>query len=394
MLHKNTPLGLAVLAMVGLVVGCSPAATPTQGFPTQTPRIIERLATPTPEPKPLPGSITLNGAGATFPWPIYTEWIFAYQYVDPSVTINYQGIGSGGGIKAIKDGTVDFAGSDSLLKDEDYADRPDLQMLPVLAGAVVPIYNVVGRDGERIKGLILDMPTLVDIYMAAIKKWNDPQIVTLNPDLKDQLPDAIITVVHRSDGSGTTEIFTTALAGVSEEWKQTVGAGKAVEWPVDKAGNGIGGKGNPGVAAVVQNTPNSIGYVELTYAVSNNIEFAKMINAAGNVVEANAETLQSAMSDFGTAFNERLAIQSISNGKGAKSWPICGYTYLIISMEQTDCVKAKALISYIKWSLTDPGAAKRAADLGYATIPQTVRDLVLAKLREVKCGGQPVLSGE
>ncbi|MBC7263223.1 MAG: phosphate ABC transporter substrate-binding protein PstS [Chloroflexi bacterium] len=394
MFHKIVRIGLVAFVVLGLVAGCGPAATPTSAVPTQTPRVIEGLVTPTPEPKPAPGSIALNGAGATFPWPIYTEWIFAYQYVDPSVTINYQGIGSGGGIKAIKDGTVDFAGSDSLLKEEDYAEKPDLQMLPILAGAVVPIYNLIGKDGEPIQDLILDIPTLVDIYMAKVTKWNDPKIAALNPDLRDKLPDAIITAVHRSDGSGTTEIFTTALAGVSDEWENSVGAGKAVEWPVDKAGNGIGGKGNPGVAAAVQNTPNSIGYVELSYAVSNNIPFAKMVNAAGNVVVANAETLQSAMSDFGTAFDERLTIKSISNGQGPYSWPICGYTYLIITMEQSDCAKAKALLNYIRWSLTDPGAAKRAADLGYATIPEAVRDLVLSKLQEVKCNGQPVLSSE
>ena len=203
-------------------------------------------------------SVQLNGAGSTFILPVITEWIYAYQYVVPSVTLNYQGIGSGGGKKAIIDNTVDFAGSDSVVSAQEYSDGKDLQMYPVLAGAVVPIYNVEGVT----QTLTLDGNVLVGIYNAAITKWNDPAIAALNPGIK--LPDQAITGVHRSDGSGTTEIFTNALASFSADWKTNVGAGTSVEWPVDKAGNGIGGKGNQGVAAAVQNTPNSIGYVELS----------------------------------------------------------------------------------------------------------------------------------
>lgn len=329
------------------------------------------------------GSVSINGAGATFPLPVYTEWIFAYQYIDPSVTLNYQGIGSGGGKKAIVDNTVDFAGSDSLLKDEEYQAGKDLQMYPTLAGAVVPIYNVEGITTT----LVLDRPTLVGIYNAKITKWNDPSIKALNPDLANKLPDATITAVHRSDGSGTTEIFTKALAAFDEGWKNSVGAGSSVEWPVDKAGNGVGGKGNQGVAAAVQNTPNSIGYVELSFAISNKIAFADMINKAGKKVSASSESLASTMTDYANKFDEKLTA-NIVDGPGGGSWPIAGYTYIILhTQSMTDCVKADKLLAFIKWALTDAGAANRAAELGYSVLPQSVRDTVLGKLGGVTCNG-------
>jgi phosphate transport system substrate-binding protein len=331
------------------------------------------------------GSVQINGAGATFPLPVYTEWIYAYQYIDPSVTLNYQGIGSGGGKKGIVDNTIDFAGSDSLLKDEEYVAGVDLQMYPALAGAVVPIYNIEGIT----QTVTFDRNTLVGIYNAQITIWNDPAIVALNPDLK--LPDKPITVVHRSDGSGTTEIFTKALAAFSEDWKNSVGAGSSVEWPVDKAGNGIGGKGNQGVAAAVQNTPNSIGYVELSYAIANKIPYAQMVNKAGKTVKADAASLASAMADFSESFSDKLTTD-IVDGPSEASWPISGYTYIILhTTSMTDCVKAQKLLEYIKWTLTDAGAAKRAADLGYAVLPDAVRTDVMAKLGEVTCNGQTVL---
>jgi phosphate transport system substrate-binding protein len=343
------------------------------------------------QPTSLPaGSVQVNGAGATFPLPVYTEWIYAYQYVDPSVTLNYQGIGSGGGKKAIVDRTVDFAGSDSLLGDEEYQAGGDLQMYPMLAGAVVPIYNIEGLTADD-PTLVLDRETLANIYLAKITKWDDPAILSLNPNLSGKLPAAAITVVHRSDGSGTSEIFTKALSSFSQEWKDTVGAGAAVEWPVDKAGNGIGGKGNQGVAAVVQNTPNSIGYVELSYAIANKITFAQMVNQAGNTVTADADTLQSAMADFAGSFTDKLTT-NIVDGEGANSWPIAGYTYLVLhTQSMEDCLKAQKLLEYVHWTLTDAGAAKRAADLGYAVLPESVQKLVLEKLGEVTCNGNPVM---
>jgi phosphate transport system substrate-binding protein len=357
-----------------------------------TPQVQTIIITATPQPvevqpTPLPaGSVQLNGAGATFPLPVYTEWIFAYQYIDPSVTLNYQGIGSGGGKKAIVENTVDFAGSDSLLKDEEYTAGGDLQMYPILAGAVVPIYNIEGVT----KTVTLSRDALVGIYNATITKWNDPAIVALNPGLN--FPDAAITAVHRSDGSGTTEIFTKALAAFSEDWKNNVGAGSSVEWPVDKAGNGIGDKGNQGVAAAVQNTPNSIGYVELSYAVANKLPYAQMINKAGTTVVANADTLASAMADFAGSFSDKLTT-NIVDGEGVNSWPIAGYTYLILhTTSMQDCLKAQKLLEFWVWALTDAGAAKRAAELGYSVLPADVQAQVLAKLGEVTCQGNPVLS--
>lgn len=391
MLSKLNPVLFVLLIGSLLLAACQPAAI--QPEVREITKLMEGevvVVTATPDKAALPaGSVAINGAGATFPLPIYTEWIFAYQYVDPSVILNYQGTGSGGGKRAIIDNTIDFAGTDSLLKAEEYEAGGDLQMLPMLAGAVVPIYNIEGLEAED-AALVLDRQVLTDIYLAKIRKWNDPAIVALNPDLAGKLPNADITAAHRSDGSGTTEIFTKALSAFSEEWKENVGAGASVEWPVALAGMGIGGKGNPGVAAVVQNTPNSIGYVELSYAVSNNIPFAKMINKAGNTVEANAETLQAAMNDFAGAFDENLTA-NIVDGDGANTWPIAGYTYLIIRMESMeDCVKAAKLMEYINWTLTDAGASKRAADLGYAVLPDAVRQQVQAKLAAVTCQGEPV----
>jgi len=397
-------IGLVVASLA--LAGCAQSAAPAANAPAQeqkvvevtrmvagTPQTIVITATPGPTQPPAPtamaaGSVALNGAGATFPLPVYTEWIYAYNYVDPSVTLNYQGIGSGGGKKAIIDGTVDFAGSDSVLKDEEYTAGKDLQMYPMLAGAVVPIYNITGVT----KTLTLDRQTLADIYQGKVSKWNDPAITNTNPDIAQQLPDAPITVVHRSDGSGTTEMFTNALASFSEDWSKNVGAGAAVEWPVDKQGNGVGGKGNQGVAAAVQNTPNSIGYVELNYAVANKIAFANMINKAGKTVTANAESLASAMADFAGTFTDKLT-NKIVDGTGEKSWPIAGYTYMILhTTSMQDCTKAAKLLAYLNWALTDTNAAKRAADLGYAVLPEAVQKTVLAKLGEVTCNGQPVMT--
>jgi phosphate transport system substrate-binding protein len=357
-----------------LLAGC---ATPAQSVPASGPTALA------------PGSVQITGAGATFPLPIYTEWTYAYQFVDPAVIINYQGIGSGGGKKAIVDGTVDFAGSDSLVSDDEYAAGKDLQMYPTVAGAEVIIYNIPELDPAG-PALIFDRQTLVDIYSANVTTWNASEITALNPDVASTLPDQAITAVHRSDGSGTTEIFTRALSSFSDDWKNTVGFGTSVEWPVDKAGTGIGGKGNQGVAAAIQNTPYSIGYVELNYAVANGLSYAQFVNKAGKTVSATADSLQSAMNDYADSFTDRLT-NIIVDGRGDGTWPIAGYTYLVLHQtSMTDCVKAAKLLEYIKWTETDPTAAKRATDLGYATPPPAVRDQVLAKLGEVTCNGSPV----
>jgi phosphate transport system substrate-binding protein len=393
------PLMFVIVAMSFLLAACGGAATPQTVTQIQT-QIVNQVITATPDmskPTPLPaGSVQINGAGATFPLPIYTEWTYAYSYVDPSVVINYQGIGSGGGKKAIVDGTVDFAGSDSLLKPEEYDAGKDLQMYPMVASAVVPIYNIAWAKevpaGTTLPALVLDRQALVDIYNAKVTKWNDPAIVKLNADLTDYLPNASITAVHRSDGSGTTEIFTKALTAFSPDW--TAGGASSVEWPVDKAGNGVGGKGNQGVSAAVINTPNSLGYVEISFAKSNGLAFADMINKAGQKVTAGADSIAADMSDFAKAFDDKLTA-TIVDGQSAGSWPITGYTYLILhTTSMQDCTKASKLLEYINWTLTDASAADRASKLGYAVLPQAVREQVTAKLGEVTCNGQPVMSGQ
>jgi phosphate transport system substrate-binding protein len=394
---------IALLAAASLLLGaCSPTV---QAAPTS--QVIENtvivqgtpvVITATPGPSTaqstsLPaGSVQINGAGSTFAFPIYSQWTYAYQYVDPSVAINYQGTGSGAGKTAIINGTVDFAGTDSLVSDAEYASGKDLQMYPILAGAVVPVYNIKFANvpaNTTLPALILDGNTLVGIYNATITNWNDPAIAAINPDLKAYLPDAKITAVHRSDGSGTTELFTKALSAFSTAW--TAGGASSVQWPIDKAGNGVGGKGNPGVAAIVQNTANSIGYVELSYAISNNIPFASMVNKAGKQVTANGASVQSAMNDFATTFTPQLT-NTIVNAPGDGSWPITGYTYMILhTSSMTDCTKAQKLLEYIKWTLTDAGAAQVATKLGYSVLPAAAQQMVLAKLAEVTCSGSPVL---
>ncbi len=330
------------------------------------------------------GAVAINGAGSTFAQPVYSQWIYSYKSVDPSATLNYQGIGSGGGKQGIINNTLDFAGSDSVLSQDEYTAGKDLQMYPTLAGAVVLIYNLPGFS----QTLTLNGAVLAGIYSAKITKWNDPAITALNSGIS--LPHQPITAVHRSDGSGTTEIFTNALSAFSSDWKNSVGAGTSVEWPVDKAGNGIGGKGSQGVSAAIQNTPYSIGYVELSYAIANKISFADMVNKAGNKVTANAQTLQSAMNDFASSFTPQLT-NLIVNGPGANTWPIAGYTYLILHTNMTDCAKAQKMMQFFKWALTDPSPAKEAAGLGYAVLPQTVQSQVLAKMGQVMCNGAPVL---
>ena len=386
-MSKKMFLAIASLSAMGLILSACGSAVPATTAATPP---AGQTATSTPL---APGSVQINAAGATFPLPIYSAWTYAYRYVDPSVVINYQGIGSGGGKKAIIDGTVDFAGSDSLVTDAEYASGKDLQMYPMVAGAVVPVYNIKwAKDfptGTAAPVLVLDRQTLVDIYNAKVTRWNDPEILATNPGLKDSLPDAPITAVHRSDGSGTTEIFTKSLTSFSADW--TAGGATSVEWPVDKAGNGIGGKGNQGVAAAVINTPNSIGYVELAYAISNSMSYASMINKAGQMVMANAASLNSAMSDFANGFTDKLTA-TIVDAPGTGSWPIAGYTYIVLhTQSMTDCVKAQKILEFIRWALTDPAASQQASNLGYSVLPAAVRDTVIAKLGAVTCKGNPVL---
>ena len=330
------------------------------------------------------GSIAINGTGATFPAPIYASWTYTYLTVDPVAAVNYQPTGSGAGKKAIIDRTVDFGGSDSLLSAKEYTSGGDLQMYPMVAGAVVPAFNLTDEKGKAITKLTLSRDTLAKIFLGKITNWNDAALVALNP--KVTLPNKPITTVHRSDGSGTTEIFTKALSSFSDEWKTKVGGASTVQWP-----NGLGGPGNAGVAAAVKNTPSSIGYVELSFAIENKIPFSLMVNKAGITVQASAKTLQSAMSDFAGKFDSKLTV-TLVDAPGRLSWPIAGYTYVIVhTNSMTDCNKAATMLGYFKWSLTSAAAASAATNLGYAVLPGEVRSQTLAKLAEVTCNGLRVL---
>jgi phosphate transport system substrate-binding protein len=404
-MRKNLFVSMFVLLVAVLVLSaCGPAATAVVPTPetvvqVQT-QIVREVVTATPGPAtetPLPaGSIQVTGAGATFPLPLYTQWTYAYQFVDPSVAINYNGVGSGAGKTAIINNTVDFAGSDSLLSDQNYTDGKDLQMYPMVAGAVVPVYNIAFKGPAPVAAgkptptpisypkLILDRQTLVDIYNAKVTMWNDPEIIALNPGLKDYMPAAAITTVHRSDASGTTEIFTRALTAFSPDWK--AGGAQSVQWP----GKGQGGKGNAGVAAVVISTPNSIGYVELAYALSNGMSFAQMVNQAGKTVTANGDSVKSAMADFANTFTDKLT-NNIQDGKSDGTWPIAGYTYIILhTSSMQDCVKAQKIIDFLKWAQTDTLAQQAATKLGYSVLPDAVRTNMLAKLAMFTCNGQPL----
>jgi phosphate transport system substrate-binding protein len=386
---------MSLVALTLVVSACAPAAAPTPqtitvketvvvaGTPQVKEVVKEVMVTPTPMPKDAPGSVQLNASGATFPQPLYEDWAFAFNQFDPSVVINYNGVGSGQGIKDIKAGVVDFAGSDALLSDQDYKDAPGLQMLPTVGGPVVLAYNIKGVT----QTITLDANTVVGIYQGKIANWNDAAIAKLNPDVK--FPDLPINVVHRSDGSGTTFIFTTFLSAVSSDWKNGPGAGTAVDWPVDKQGRGQGGKGNPGVAAAVQNTNGAIGYVELGYAKSNSILYAKMVNASGKTVEASIPSTVAAMQD--AQFSDKLTAIMV-NSKQPDAWPIAGFTYLIVNKDYKDCKKAQKLVAFINWALTNSAAASRAGKLVYAPLPKEVQPKVLDAVNQITCNGNPVMT--
>jgi phosphate transport system substrate-binding protein len=328
---------------------------------------------------PAAGSIQISGAGATFPFPLYSRWFYDYAYVQPMVKFNYQSIGSGGGIQQITKKTVDFGASDAILNQDQLAAAPGIQMFPTVAGADVVAYNLAAlKDKDP---LILDGATVANIFLGKITKWNDPAIATLNPGVA--LPDQDIIVVHRSDGSGTTYIFTDYLSKVSPDWASQVGNATSVNWPV-----GLGGKGNEGVTGTLTQNDGSIGYVELAYAIANKLPYTKLVNAAGSTVTADPTSTQAAMADFAGQMPDTLAI-SIVNAPGQTSWPIAGYTYLLLYLDQTDCTKGQAISDFMKWAWGDAGT-KDATDLNYVPLPDAVKARDLAKLATVTCNGAPL----
>jgi phosphate transport system substrate-binding protein len=333
-----------------------------------------------------PGSISLTGAGATFPFPLYSRWFYEYAFVDPAVRFNYQSIGSGGGIRQITSKTVDFGGSDAILSDENKAAAPGLQQLPIVAGAVVPAYNVNDANGDRIEtGLLLTPDVIVDIFLGKITNWSDPRLQELNPDIT--FPDQRITVGHRSDGSGTTFLFVSYLSQVSDEWRETVGVGTSVAWPV-----GLGGRGNEGVAGVITEQPGSIGYIELAYAKQNNIPYAFVQNQEGNFIEPSLESTTAASDASADQMPDDLG-HLLTNAPGADSYPIAGYTFILAYEDMDDCVKARKLIEFMRWAMSAEGD-QYAIELQYAPLGPGAQALVEERLDAMTCeGGQPIFGG-
>jgi phosphate transport system substrate-binding protein len=368
----------ALLLSAGIVSACGAPATTAPAAPVVQTVVVEKVITPTPAPQS--GSITINGAGATFPQPLYSAWFYQYAFVDASVKFNYQGIGSGGGIAQVTAKTVDFGASDAILTDAQLAAAPGLQMFPTVAGAIVPTYNLSGDDGKVITATIKFPATaLADLYLGKIKKWNDPVLAQANPDLK--LPAKDILLVHRSDGSGTTFAFTDYLSKISADWKSQVGNATSVKWP-----GGLGGAQNAGVAGVVSQNDGALGYVELAYAIQNKLPYGSVQNQAGQYVAATTPAVQAAMADFGTNLGDKLAV-SIANAPSAAAWPISTYTYLLVYMDQTDCTKGQKIVNFIKWAYGTDGT-KYATDLLYVPLPDAVKTQVLAKLGKVTCNGK------
>jgi len=303
---------------------------------------------------------TINGAGATFPAPIYQKWFEEYRKAHPDVQINYQSIGSGGGIRQLTEGTVDFGASDMPMTDEQIKAITKYHPLhfPTVLGGVVPTYNVAGVTGE----LKFSGETLAGIFMGTIKKWNDPAIKKDNPGVN--LPNEDITVAHRSDGSGTSFVWTDYLSKVSPEWKSKVGANTSVNWPV-----GLGGKGNEGVAGLVKQTPNSIGYVELIYAVQNKMGYGLVKNAAGTFVKADFNTVTEAAAGAAKNMPDDFRV-SITNATGKSAYPISTFTWLLVPDKIENATKKKAITEFLKWMLT--AGQQDAQPMSYAPLPKSV----------------------
>ncbi len=301
----------------------------------------------------------LNGAGATFPYPIYSKWFNQYHQQHPDIEINYQSIGSGGGIRQVTAGTVDFGASDGPMTDQQLADAKfKILHLPTVLGSVVPAYNIPGVKGE----LKFTPDVIAGIYLGKITSWNDPAIGKANPGVS--LPNQPIVVVHRSDGSGTTYIFTDYLSKVSAEWRDSVGKGTSVRWPV-----GLGAKGNEGVAGMVRQMEGAFGYVELIYALQNNITFGSVKNAAGEFVKASLDSTTAAASSMKSMPADFRV--SITNAPGKNAYPIASFTWLLIPVDWKDKTKQKVIVDFLNWML-DQGQTM-TADLNYAPLPDGVK---------------------
>ncbi len=312
----------------------------------------------------------INGAGATFPYPIYSKWFDEYTKVDPSVRFNYQSIGSGGGIMMLRNQTVDIGASDAPLNDAQLKQMPTpVFHFPSVMGAVVLAYNLPDvKQKIRLTG-----PVVADIYLGKVVKWSDPEIAGLNPGIK--LPDDPIVTCHRSDGSGTTYIFADYLAKVSPQWASKVGKGTSLKWPV-----GLGGKGNEGVTGLVQQTPGAVGYIELIYALTNNIPFATLRNHDGNWINASLGGVTAAAAATASKMPADFRV-SITDAPGAESYPISSFTYLLIYKDQKDKTKGEAIVKFLKWALND--GQKYTAALQYASLPPALASRELQQIDKI-----------
>ncbi len=331
------------------------------------------------------GETRLQGAGATFPAPLYERWIAEYQKVNPDVKIDYQAIGSGGGIKGITDKTIDFAGSDAPMGKKEFAAAGGAENfieVPSCAGGIVPAYNVPGVE----KDLNFTGELLADIYMGKVNNWNDPALAKLNPDVK--LPDLAITPAWRTDGSGTNFVFTNYLSTQSADFKSSIGIGKQVKWPV-----GSGGKGNAGVAQVVQGTKGAIGYLEQNYADKNKIQYGAIQNKAGKFVKASPQRVAAAGEGAVDSMEGDLLASNIWNQPGDDAYPIASFTYLIVYKDLNNLKtkeQAEALVAYLKWATHD--AQKFAPDLDYAPLKESIQKKIDTALSHISFGGSPVAS--
>jgi len=321
---------------------------------------------------------SLTGAGATFPNPIYTKWFDAYNK-KTGVQINYQSIGSGGGIRQFTEGTVDFGATDGPMNDgQIQAVNGNVLHVPTVLGAVAVTYNLPSIGNTKLK---FDGDLLVEIFMGRVTKWNDQKIAALNPGVK--LPDIDLVVVHRSDGSGTTYVFTDYLNKFSREWKDKVGYATSVNWPI-----GLGGKGNEGVTQQVKQVEGGLGYVELIYALSNNLPYAVVKNSAGNFVEPSLESVTAAAAAAKLKSDTDFRV-SITNPPGENAYPIASFTWLLVHKDNKDAGKAKLIKDFLTWMI-GPDAQKMATELKYAPLPAEVVSLVQARLPTLKAGGKSI----
>jgi phosphate transport system substrate-binding protein len=336
--------------------------------------------------------VTLNGAGASFPFPLLGTWRVAYQKIQPNININYQSIGSGGGVKQFTVKTIDFGASDAPLSAKERQAAPGVVQIPETIGSVVAAYNIPGIPTKTLK---FTGPVLADIFQGKITKWNDPQIKTLNPGVN--LPNTNIVVVHRSDGSGTTYVWTSYLSSHSPSWNQTVGASKSVPWPT-----GIGAPGNEGVAHAIKGSSNTIGYVELNYALTSNIPYALIKNSAGNFIAPSLNSTHAAVSNSPIAQHLPAGDQSwtkvqMLNSPGPNTYPIATFTYLLLYKDMStnprlDQAQAKALVDFISWAITD--GQKLAANLGYVPLPAVVVKHNQDTLKSLTFKGTPLYTGQ